>query len=96
MDSHTYASSASSGYSASGAVFVCQGCNKTPCQCYVWQTGQTVFVDPVGVTEDMFKLCAICESDCEWVVCEECKGAIKLLREKMLKAMAREIEEQLS
>ena len=50
----------------------------------------------IGVNREQFETCAACGSDCEWVLCDVCKLALVQLRDKVLLAIAKTIEDDLS
>ena len=64
-----------------------------------WTAGGVVSSGAAGqphVTKEMLEVCAVCGADCEWVLCDVCKLAISELRDKVLEAIARTIEEDLA
>lgn len=48
------------------------------------------------ITEEMLTTCAACAMDCEWILCDTCKLALVELRDKILTAIAKTIEDDLS
>ena len=67
---------------------------------YSWPNTNVPVVPDVhintGITKEQLETCAACGSDCEWVLCDVCKLALVQLRDKVLLAIAKTIEDDLS
>ncbi len=68
----------------------------------LWGTGQTTYsteppepADPAVLRSDLTE-CVVCTSECVFVLCDVCKLAVSELRDRVLEAIGKSIEEDLS